>query len=240
MIARPAWSQGTSQILGRVIEAETREPIALAEVTLAGLDLRVLTSEDGGFVFAAVPTGQFRLRVERLGYQPVVVTARVRTSRVTQVLIELPPLPVELEGVTAEVERVRLIEPDVTVSHEITIGEELIELPIDEVEEVVELTTGVVDGHFRGGRVGQETYRIDGLEVKDQLDATSRGTAFELAPTSLAEVEVATGGFGVDNGAALSGVVSYTTRRGNPARWEARRLQQPSPATATTDSTASY
>jgi hypothetical protein len=222
MIARPAWSQGTSQILGRVIEAETREPIALAEVTIEGMNLSVLTSEDGGFVFAAVPTGEYRLRVERLGYRPVVVTARVRTSRATQVMVELPPLPVELEGVTAEVERVRLIEPDVTVSHEITIGEELIELPIDEVEEVVELTTGVVDGHFRGGRVGQETYRIDGLEVKDQLDATSRGTAFELAPTSLAEVEVATGGFGVDNGAALSGVVSYTTRRGNPARWEGR------------------
>ncbi len=222
LAASTGWSQGTSQVLGRVVDAETDEPIALAEVSIEGLDLRVLTSEGGDFVFAVLPTGEYRLRVERLGYRPVVSIVRVRASRATQVMIELPPMPVELEGVTAEVERVRLIEPDATVSHEITLGPELQALPIDEIEEAVELTTGVVDGHFRGGRIGQETYRIDGLEVKDQLEATTRGTAFELAPTSIAEVEVATGGFGVDNGAALSGVVSYTTRRGDTDRWDGR------------------
>jgi hypothetical protein len=43
-----------------------------------------------------------------------------------------------------------------------------------------------------------------------------------LSPTALEEIDVVTGGFGADNGAALSGIVNYTTRRGNADRWESR------------------
>ncbi len=121
-----------------------------------------------------------------------------------------------------EVEREGLIEPDVIVSHQVVLGQEIRELPVDNVEEIVELTTGVTDGHFRGGRVGQENYRIDGLELKNQLESARQGPAFELSPSSLEELEVMTGGFGADNGAALSGIVSYVTRRGSTERWEGR------------------
>ncbi|HSL72772.1 MAG TPA: TonB-dependent receptor, partial [Longimicrobiales bacterium] len=41
-------------------------------------------------------------------------------------------------------------------------------------------------------------------------------------PTSLEEVDVITGGFGAAYGSALSGVVSYSTRRGSTERWDAR------------------
>jgi hypothetical protein len=43
-----------------------------------------------------------------------------------------------------------------------------------------------------------------------------------VSPTALEEVEVTTGGFRADNGSALSGVVTYSTRRGNPERWDGR------------------
>src|SRR5690606_4259983 len=81
---------------------------------------------------------------------------------------------------------------------------------------------GVSNGHFRGGRVGQESYVVDGIEVRNQLEGSTYGFGLELSPTALEEVEVITGGFGAEYGSALSGVVSFVTRRGDPERWTAR------------------
>jgi hypothetical protein len=113
-----------------------------------------------------------------------------------------------------------MIEPDVSGSHDITVGTELRGLPIDKLEQAIELTPGVSNGHFRGGRAGQEVYVVDGLEVKNQFEASSQGLGIELSPTSLEEVEVMTGGFGAQFGSALSGVVSFVTRRGSRERWQ--------------------
>lgn len=216
--------QTTGQILGRVAEAETGAPVSGAEiiVRVAQREFRTLTTENGDFVLSGVPPGEHRVRVERLGFRPVLLNVLVRPNRATQLSVDMRPMPVEVEGITAELERLRLIEPDVTVSHEVVLQETLRTLPVDEVEEVVELTTGVSGGHFRGGRVGQETYQIDGLEVKNQVEAATQGPAIELSPSSLQEIEVVTGGFRADNGSALSGVVSYVTRRGSTERWQGR------------------
>jgi hypothetical protein len=216
------WAQTTGRVMGRAIEKETRRPAAAAEVTIEGTNLRVLTSEQGNFILDAVPTGERRLRIERIGFRPAVLTLRVRAGRTTAVTVELVAAPVELEGIVAEIERVGLIEPEVIESQVVVLGGEIRALPVDNVEEVVELTTGVADGHFRGGRVGQETYKVDGLEVKNQLEASTQGPALELSPSSLDELEVITGGFGADNGSAISGVVSYVTRKGDAERWDGR------------------
>ena len=222
VLPAPARSQTTGQILGRVSDSESGEPVVAADISIDSLGLRTISSDKGEFILVGIPSGEHRLRIERLGFQTVIQVARVRAGRTTQLRLTLTPLPVELEGIAAEVERLRLIEPDVTITHEVTLGRQLREMPIDDVEDAVELTTGVADGHFRGGRVGQESYLIDGLELKNQFEASTQGPAFEVAPSALEELEVVTGGFGVDNGSALSGVVSYVTRRGNPERWTGR------------------
>jgi hypothetical protein len=222
MATVPGRAQTTGQILGRVIEAETRAPVSTAEVWIENLDLRALTSDRGNFLLTGVPVGEYRLQAQRIGFRSAAVMVRVRGGRTTQVTIQLTPAPVELEELAAEVERARLIEPEVVVTHEVVLGRELRELPVDEIEDAVELTTGVSDGHFRGGRVGQESYRIDGLEVRNQLEAARQAPGLELSPSALAEIEVVTGGMGAENGSALSGVVGYVTRRGNADRWEGR------------------
>jgi hypothetical protein len=65
-------------------------------------------------------------------------------------------------------------------------------------------------------------YVVDGLEVKNRLEASAHGFGLELPPSALEEVEVITGGITASYGAALSGVVSWVTRRGNAERWEGR------------------
>lgn len=216
-------AQTTGRIVGRVREVGTHQPVGSADVRVEGLPLSTLTSDQGYFVLVGVPVGIHTLQIERLGLRAVrLEDVRVRAGRATEVVIDMETAPVQLEGVTAEVERAPLIEPAVSASHETVVGRELRELPVDRVEEAIELTTGVTDGHFRGGRVGQETYRIDGLDIKNQFSASTTGPLLEISPTALEEVDVITGGLGAESGDALSGVVSYSTRRGNPEHWEGR------------------
>jgi hypothetical protein len=144
----------------------------------------------------------------------------IRAGRPTRLDTELLPQAVELEGITAEIDRIRLIEPEISATHEVVLGREIRALPVDNVSEVVELVPGVSDGHFRGGRIGQEVYVLDGLEFKNQLEASSTGSGMELPPASLQELEVLTGGIGAQFGNTLSGVVRYVTRRGDPDRWD--------------------
>lgn len=222
LLALPAAgrAQTTGTIIGRVRDAGSREPLAGARVAVPHLGLGALTAADGRFVLAAVPAGQRELQVELLGYQTVVVEAvQIRPGRVAEVEVELHIAALELEGVTVEAQRIRLIEPEISLTHQVVAGRELRELPVDRIQEAIELAPGVSDGHFRGGRIGQESYLVDGLEVKNPVESSSQGAALELSPTALEEVEVITGGFGAAYGSALSGVVSYVTRRGDPEHW---------------------
>lgn len=224
LAAGPAAAQATGRILGRVLDARSGEPIVGADVRVVGLPFRATTAAEGRFVLAAVPPGERTLRVERLGYRTLELAGVVvRTGRATDVVARVEAQAVQVGGVTVQVERrPPLIDPQSSSSREIVTGRELRELPIDATAQAVELSAGVSEGHFRGGRTGQELYVVDGIEVKNQLEASTQGNGLEFSPGSLEQVEVVTGGFGAEYGSALSGVVNLVTRRGNPERWDGR------------------
>ena len=216
----PVLGQNAGSILGRVVDATTGEPRAGALLTVGGTDLRTTSADDGRFIVVAVPLGERSLTVELIGYARTTIEGiRVRAGRPVRVTVELAREALELDQVLVEVERVRLVEPEVSATHELIEARELRELPIDEVSQAIELAPGVSDGHFRGGRIGQEAYVVDGLEFKNQFEASSQGPALEHPADALEEIEVVTGGLGARFGSALSGVVRYTTRRGDPVRW---------------------
>lgn len=218
-----AEAQTTGSIVGRVIDVQSGAALAGVAVRIDKLPHHTVTAADGRFVLGSVPAGERSLRIEQFGYKPLMLTGvQVRPGRATDIKVTLETSPLEVAPLIVRAERQRLVEPEVTTTHEAIVGRELRELPVDRIEDVLELTTGVSGGHFRGGRIGQEVYVVDGVELKNQLEASREGFGLELAPSSLEEVDVVTGGFGAEYGSALSGVVSFTTRRGNPDRWESR------------------
>ena len=219
---RPAagTAQNAGSILGRVIDATTGESADGALLAVENTSLRTLSAPDGRFIIVAVPPGERSVSVELIGYASIMIEGvLVRAGQPTRLDVELSPQALELPGVVAEVERVRLVEPEISATHEVVLASELRELPMDEVAEAVELAPGVSDGHFRGGRIGQETYVVDGLEFKNQFEASTQGPALQHPPDALEEIEVVTGGVGARFGSALSGVVRYTTRRGDADVW---------------------
>ncbi|HEX6589309.1 MAG TPA: TonB-dependent receptor [Longimicrobiales bacterium] len=225
VLARPtdACAQGTAsgRVLGIVTDSATGLPIAGAGVSIVGRpQIHTVTDADGRFILATIPLGTRDLLVEMVGYASTTLRGiTIRSGTPLDLAIALTATPVEVDGIVVQGERVRVVEPEVVASHEIYLGRELRDLPVDAIEEAIELAPGVSDGHFRGGRVGQETYVVDGLAIRNQLEGSAQGSPLELAPTSLEEIEVVTGGFGAEHGSALSGVVSLATRRGDPDRW---------------------
>jgi hypothetical protein len=62
------------------------------------------------------------------------------------------------------------------------------------------------------------------MAIKNQVEGATEGQGLQFSPTALSEIEVITGGFSAEYGSTLSGVVSYTTRRGDPDRWRGEAL----------------
>lgn len=214
-------AQTTGRISGRVQDASTGEPLGGARVAVEAQEVEALTTDEGRFVLAGLPAGDVELAVDLIGYAPLRLRdVGVKAGRVVDLAIALEPTQVELEPLVVDADRIPLIEPEVAETRERVTGEVLRELPVTRVGEAIELATGVSEGHFRGGQIGQETYLVDGFAVKNQVEATTGGASIELSPTSLQELEIVTGGFSARYGSALSGVVSYVTRSGSRERWE--------------------
>lgn len=219
--AGEAEAQTTGRLIGRATEAATGEPLAGVLVRIGRLDLQTITDDDGRYLLAGIPAGRHTISIDLLGYEPLQMRdVIVRAGSATRLPVSLTSTAIEVAPLVVEAERVPLIEPEVTESREIILGSTLRELPVVRTEEAVELATGVSDGHFRGGQVGQESYLVDGMEIKNQVENSAPGAGLKFSPSSLQEIEVITGGFGAQYGSALSGIVSYRTRSGNPDRWE--------------------
>ncbi|AMJ67219.1 carboxypeptidase-like regulatory domain-containing protein [Hymenobacter sp. PAMC 26628] len=80
LLAGPAWAQGSAELRGRVVDAETGQPVPNAQVGVAGNRLGTSTNVDGIFTLNIPPAYQHEpLEVALLGYR-----------KYTQAL---PPLP---------------------------------------------------------------------------------------------------------------------------------------------------
>src|SRR6188508_856134 len=64
--------KGTGRIAGRIVSADTGNPIRRAQVRLSAPEIRVnrtdTTDNDGKYEFADLPAGRYRLQVSKTGY----------------------------------------------------------------------------------------------------------------------------------------------------------------------------
>jgi TonB-dependent SusC/RagA subfamily outer membrane receptor len=65
-----ASAQERGTVRGRVIDAQTGEPLAATQVMLQGTALGTLTAPNGTFLIPGVPTGMYTVEARRIGYAP--------------------------------------------------------------------------------------------------------------------------------------------------------------------------
>jgi outer membrane receptor protein involved in Fe transport len=106
-----------------------------------------------------------------------------------------------------------IVEKDRTTTTSYISSEQLEALPLVSINEAINQTAGVVDGHFRGGRQGEVSYLVNGVPINN---AFNNGASFDVEQNMVSSLEVISGVFNAEYGQALSGVVNIVTKGVSP------------------------
>ena len=201
----------TGKVSGRVVDAGTGEPLIGVAVVVGETARGAATDVDGYYDVVAVRPGTYAVRVSYVGYATQTVEdVRVQIDQTTTLDVSLAEQSVEGEEVVVQAVR-PIVQRDRTSSQASVSAEELAALPVQSFQDVVNLQAGVVEGHFRGGRIGEVAYLVDGVPVNDVYD---QSFAFQVENQAIQEVQVISGTFNAEYGQAQSGVVNIVTKDG--------------------------
>jgi outer membrane receptor protein involved in Fe transport len=214
------FAQNVGKIAGAVNEAQTGEALPGANVIIVGTTMGAATDENGEYYILNIPPGKYEVRTSMIGFETTtVVDVIVNAGRTTEIDFKLVDEILEMGEVVIQAVRPD-VERDKTSTSSIVRFEEVQKLPgIRDISDVIGLAADVVDGHFRGGREGEEYYTLQGMGIVNPLD---RSTAFQPIMSGIEEIEVITSGFGAQYGNAQSGVVNISMKEGDRQTWHTR------------------
>ena len=221
LLAGPATAGTSGRIAGRVVDAK-KQPLPGVTVAMVGVKLGAMTDEDGRFSIVNIPAGSYSVRTNLVGYRPVTTTnLLVSADETTRLDLVLEEAPVQMAEVVVSAKR-PVVEVNRTSTVAIVPREEIQKLPVQELQDVVNLQAGVVDGHFRGGRQNEVQYQVDGVSTNNAYDNTN---TVRIDRSLLEEVQVVSGTFDAEYGQAMSGVVNAVLRRGGERfQWDSEAL----------------
>jgi len=210
-VATNIYATTTGKIVGTVIDTKTGEPLPGVNVSIMGTYQGAITDADGYYIILNVTPGEYELRASFLGFSSQLVQqVRVKINQTTTVNFNLVETVLEGEEITITAER-PIVQRDLTSSKATISSRDIELLPVENFTEVVNLQAGVVNGHFRGGRLGEVAYLVDGIPINDSFD---NSFAYQVENNAIQEVEVISGTFNAEFGQAQSGVVNIVTKDG--------------------------
>ncbi len=229
LAGRPA---PTGDIVGVVINKQTREPLPGAAVSLIGTTFGASTDLEGRFRIAGVPEGSYRIQASSLGFETVILTDIIATgAREATLTIELIEKPILSEEVLIEASYFPG-SSDAGASAQAFTYEEIRRSPggFEDVFRAVSVLPGVVqvDGGrndliVRGGAPSENLFFVDNIEIPNINHFGSQGsTGGPLSFINLdfvRETNFSSGGFGVRYGDKLSSVLGITLREGRTDRF---------------------
>jgi hypothetical protein len=98
LAAATARAQATSEIRGRVVD-EAGAPVSDAQIELSPGSRRVLSDDDGSFMFTQLAPGAYTLQVRRIGYQPQTLKIDVGARATVTPTIALTAIPRILDSI---------------------------------------------------------------------------------------------------------------------------------------------
>ncbi|MBU1680565.1 MAG: TonB-dependent receptor [Bacteroidetes bacterium] len=199
----------TGKIAGQVFDVTNGEPLVGANILIVGTNKGAATDIDGNYFILNLPPGNYSVKVSMLSYASVTINnVRVSVDQTTNLDFQLTEEALNLQDVVVTAST-PIVRRDLTSTEAKVSGDDISMMPLEDIQSVINLQAGVVDGHFRGGRSNEVKYLVDGVSVND---AYSGGFSLQVEINSLEEVQVLTGTFNAEYGEALSGVVNQVTK----------------------------
>lgn len=228
------FAQGGS-VKGRVLDAETNEPVPFANVVVAGTLNGAAANADGEFTLANIPAGYIRLSASAVGYTSAFsADVLVTNKRAEAVDIRLSVSSKALDEVTVKASPFKKdIETPVALQK---IGIEEIETSPGsnrDISRVIQSFPGVGgtpafrnDIIIRGGGPSEVNFYLDEVEIPNinhfATQGASGGPVGILNADLISDVNFYSGAFPANTGDALSGVFQFTQKDGNPDKIKAR------------------
>ncbi|HKJ92371.1 MAG TPA: TonB-dependent receptor, partial [Longimicrobiales bacterium] len=227
----PSTGARTGVISGRVVDVDSRAPLAGVSVRVSGTDLGAWTDSAGAFRIGAVPVGSRSVEYRLLGYGPLVqADVVVRTGRPAVLEAELRVRAIELEAVVVKPSYFPVpdAEPVSAVSFS---AEEVRRAPgsagdvsrilmsLPSVAKVNDQSNGLV---VRGGSPAENIFLVDGIEVPNinhfPTQGASSGPIGILNADLIRDVKLYAGAFDATFGDRLSSVMDIRLRDGDRDR----------------------
>jgi outer membrane receptor protein involved in Fe transport len=206
-------SSTTGKIAGKVIDEKTNEPLTGANIVIVGTNFGAAADVNGNFYIINIPPGLYNVRTSMIGYSPVIMEAvRVSVNATSNLDFKLPPQVIEGETVVVTASAISFKKDQTSAVRNVS-SDQIEALPIENMQDVIEMQAGVVDGHFRGGRINEVSYLVDGLPI-DESFSENRSRMMDIETEAIQEIEIITGTFNAEYGRAMSGIVNAITKDG--------------------------
>lgn len=212
LLAATAAMPGTTGKLAGRITDKNKEPLPGANIVLAGTQQGTVSDLDGYYAILNIPPGRYQVRYAFIGYKTTTINQiQITVDHTTTQDVQLEQSVIEGETVQVIAQR-PIVETNLTSSVATVTSDAIAIMPVQDLQEVVDLQAGVVDGHFRGGRSGEVQYQINGVSVNNSYDNSS---TLRIDRSLLQEVQVISGTFDAEYGQAMSGVVNVVLKSGS-------------------------
>jgi outer membrane receptor protein involved in Fe transport len=206
------FAQTTGKILGQAKDGTTGEPLPGVNLIIEGTQRGAATDVNGEYFILNISPGKYTIRASMMGYEIVrVMDVVVSVNRSSTINFDLKETVIEGEEIVVTASKMT-VKKDQTSSIKNVSSDQIEILPVEDLAEVIQMQTGVVEGHFRGGRLTEVSYMIDGMQVNEAFGGTSQTVTIEKEVAQ--DLEVITGTFNAEYGRAMSGIVNVVTKDG--------------------------
>jgi outer membrane receptor protein involved in Fe transport len=202
----------TGKLSGKVLD-ENKEPVVGANIVVDGTYLGAAADINGYYYINNIPPGEYTVVVTAVGFQKTIIeNVNIKIDLTTKLDININSTAVTMkQEVVIRAER-PLVQKDLTSTSVTISSNEIKMMPVESVNQIVNLQAGVMDGHFRGGRSNEVSYLVDGVSV---TDAFNNSFVLQVENTSIRQMEVISGTFNAEYGQAMSGIVNIVTQDGS-------------------------
>ncbi|MFQ6610614.1 MAG: carboxypeptidase-like regulatory domain-containing protein, partial [Fidelibacterota bacterium] len=199
----------TGKITGKVTDKATGDPLIGVNIMLEGTTIGTATDQNGNYLILNITPDVYTMTANMIGYATL-INKEVKVIADLTTTIDMELVTAALPGQQVEVVATKpAVRMDQTSSTQTYSGDEMLNLPVQDVESAVALAAGAVEEngvlHLRGGRAQETVYLFDGIALKDPL--TGNANDSNVPMLGVGEMSVITGGFSAEYGDAQSGVI---------------------------------
>lgn len=242
------FSQNTGTVKGNVIDKQTRNQIPFVNIIVVGAKIGAISDENGAFIIKNVQLGYVKVQVSFLGYVTVISEDYLVTNE------KIPFINIELTQNNEQLNEVIVQSKLFKKSIESPLSRQ--SLGIAEIErnpggnrdvlKVIQSFPGVAsnpgfrnDIIIRGGSPVENKFYLDDIEVSVinhfQTQGSTGGPVGIINADLIRNVDFYSSAFESNKGNALSSVIVFTQKDGNPEKINSRATMGTSDAGITLD-----